>query len=69
MRETAVTFMGGWGSADPNPMDGWDLPAECFCTMQAEQLCAAANDQGLLASFERGLGTHVLTISWPDPSD
>lgn len=69
MRETAVTFMGGWGSADPNPMDGWDLPADCFCTMQAEHLCAAADEQGLSASFEKGPGAYVLTIFWPHASD
>ena len=48
-RETlnpAVTFMGGWGSV--SPMRGWsDLPSVYFCTMDAEELCAAANAQGL----------------------
>ncbi len=40
--------------------------------MDAEQLCAAANAQGLTAASEKGSGAqcspHALTISWPDAS-
>lgn len=77
----AVTFMGGWVSGIPNPMQdelwmndyaGADQLLECYCVMDAEQLCAAANAQGLSAASEKGSGAqcspHALTISWPDAS-
>ena len=63
----AVTFLGGWGSANFDHMGLWGLPPEYFCTLDAEQLCAAANAQGLSAAFEDCPNSpHALTISWPD---
>ena len=73
-----VIFLGGWSSANPDP-DPMDQP-ECFCVMDAEQLCAAANAQGLSAAFQKdpnavasdGFPAYMLpcalTISWPDAS-
>ena len=62
-----MTFVGDWGSANERY-----LPPACYSTMDAEQLCAAANAQGLSAAFENGHGAmcspHVLTSSWPDMS-
>lgn len=64
-------FIGGWGIAN----EGAKLPPECCCPMFAEQLCAAANAQGLSATLENiPSGEHamcspeLLTICWPDAS-